>query len=118
AVARVIVASKVPVVSAIGHETDFTIADFVADLRAPTPSAAAEMVICTRQEVLDRIAAHREKMVQRLRYTMAMVARRLHQQGIDRAVTLLHRSINHRMQRVDDLQEHLRETMRARRENG
>src|SRR5947207_1603847 len=56
-VARVIAASKVPVVSAIGHETDFTIADFVADLRAPTPSAAAELVICTRQELLDRIAA-------------------------------------------------------------
>ena len=117
AVARNIAASKVPVVSAIGHETDFTIADFVADLRAPTPSAAAELVICTRQELLERIAAQREKIVQRLRYSLAMVARRLNQQGVDRATTLLHRSVNRRMQRVDDHQEHLRENMRTRLEN-
>ena len=61
-------ASRVPVISAVGHETDFTIADFVADLRAPTPSAAAELVICTRQELLERIAAQRDKLLQRLRY--------------------------------------------------
>ena len=55
AVARAIAASPIPVVSAIGHESDVTIADFVADLRAPTPSAAAEMIVITRQELLDRI---------------------------------------------------------------
>jgi exodeoxyribonuclease VII large subunit len=114
AVARNIAVSKVPVVSAIGHETDFTIADFVADLRAPTPSAAAELVICTRQELLERIAAHRDKMAQRLRYQMALAGRRLHQQGIDRATTLLHRSINRRMQRVDDVVDIMRENMRVR----
>src|SRR5262249_51821731 len=54
-VARAISESGVPVISAVGHETDFTIADFVADLRAPTPSAAAELVICTRQSVEDRL---------------------------------------------------------------
>src|SRR6202140_4623706 len=64
AVARAIAACSVPVISAVGHATDYTIADFVADLRAPTPSAAAEMVVCTRDELFDRIAAARAKAVQ------------------------------------------------------
>ncbi|MBV9507204.1 MAG: exodeoxyribonuclease VII large subunit, partial [Acidobacteriia bacterium] len=55
AVARAIAGSLVPTVSAVGHETDFTIADFVADLRAPTPSAAAELVVPLREELLERI---------------------------------------------------------------
>jgi len=55
AVARAIAASPIPVVSAIGHEIDFTISDFVADLRAPTPSAAAEILSANREEILDRL---------------------------------------------------------------
>ncbi len=55
AVARAIAASPVPVISAVGHETDFTIADFVADVRAPTPSAAAEMVVAAQDEFRARI---------------------------------------------------------------
>jgi exodeoxyribonuclease VII large subunit len=57
-VARAIAASPVPVLSAIGHEIDFTIADFVADLRAPTPSAAAEILAADRLEVLARLRQH------------------------------------------------------------
>ena len=62
AVARAIAGSKVPVVSAVGHEVDYTIADFVADLRAPTPSAAAELVVREKQAVVDSLAQLRARL--------------------------------------------------------
>ncbi|WP_152908948.1 exodeoxyribonuclease VII large subunit [Thermincola ferriacetica] len=62
-VARSIFASSIPVVSAVGHETDFTIADFVADLRAPTPSAAAELVAPNYLELVQRFAELQERLV-------------------------------------------------------
>jgi exodeoxyribonuclease VII large subunit len=112
AVARAIAACSAPVVSAVGHETDVTIADFVADLRAPTPSAAAELVVCTREELLDRIGVARAKATQGVRYRMAMLDRRLRQQGIDRALGVLHRRIGRGLQRVDELEYRMRDRMR------
>jgi exodeoxyribonuclease VII large subunit len=108
ALARAIAASPIPVVSAVGHETDVTIADFVADLRAPTPSAAAEMIVCTRQELMDRVDATAARVLQNMRYRLAVLARRLHEQAIGRAVSLLHRSLARRLQRIDDCGERLR----------
>jgi exodeoxyribonuclease VII large subunit len=112
-VARVIAACPVPLISAIGHETDFTISDFVADLRAPTPSAAAELVICTQQELLDQIRSSEHKLLQSIRYRLAMSARRLHERGVDRATTVLHRRIGRSLQRVDELEYAVRDRMRA-----
>jgi exodeoxyribonuclease VII large subunit len=113
AVARAIAACSVPVISAVGHETDITIADFVADLRAPTPSAAAELVVCTREEVFDRIGAARAKAAQAVRYRLAMLERRLRQQGIDRALGILHRRIGRGLQQTDEYGYRMRERVRA-----
>ena len=112
AVARAIAACAVPVVSAVGHETDVTIADFVADLRAPTPSAAAEMVVSTRQDLLERIQTCRTKATQAMRYRLAMLERRLRNQGVDRALGVLHRRVGRGMQRIDELEYRLRERVR------
>jgi exodeoxyribonuclease VII large subunit len=107
-VARLIAASNVPVISAIGHETDFTIADFVADLRAATPSAAAELVIPPRDQILDQFEVHEHKLLQGARYRLAMAARALHERGVERASSVLHRNVGRLQQRVDDLDYRLR----------
>ncbi len=112
AVARAIAACHVPLISAIGHETDYTIADFVADLRAPTPSAAAELVICTQQELIEQVGGTEHKLLQSVRYRLAMASRKLHERGVDRATTVLHRRIGRAFQRVDELEYAMRDRMR------
>ena len=112
-VARAIAACPVPVVSAIGHETDVTIADFVADLRAPTPSAAAELIVSTRDELLARIVNFRRHLEQAERYRLAMLRQELDQQGIQRTMSVFHRLVGRRMQRVDEQEYRLREHVRS-----
>jgi exodeoxyribonuclease VII large subunit len=114
AVARAVANCPVPVVSAIGHETDVTIADFVADLRAPTPSAAAEMIVGSREDLLGRLENTRARLIQLSRFRLATLARRLHEQAIGRATALLHRSLARRLQRVDDAGERMRAALRSR----
>jgi exodeoxyribonuclease VII large subunit len=105
--ARTIVASTVPVVSAVGHETDFTISDFVADRRAPTPSAAAEMVVPSLTEEVRMLRAHGERL-------LAAMLRRLGRER-DRLEGLIARPairrprdlLDTRQQRLDDLMRRL-----------
>lgn len=102
-VARAIVASKLPVVSAIGHETDFTIADFVADLRAPTPSAAAELITEAQHRVAERVEGQTARLERAVRFQMLHARQKMDSVLMDRAerrvVTALHRVT----QRLDDL---------------
>ncbi|MBA2817177.1 exodeoxyribonuclease VII large subunit [Candidatus Pantoea persica] len=75
-VARAIFASRIPVVSAVGHETDVTIADFVADLRAPTPSAAAEIVSKNQTELLRQLLSQQQLLEMAMDYYLAQQQRR------------------------------------------
>ena len=76
-VARAIARSRIPVISAVGHEIDFTIADFVADLRAPTPSAAAELVVAKKSELQEKLAALSSRILASARAMVAELRRRL-----------------------------------------
>src|SRR5262245_30645179 len=76
AVVRAIVASRAPVISAVGHETDVTLADLAADLRAPTPSAAALLVVGSRDEITQRLGADRRALARQMRLALAHARRR------------------------------------------
>jgi exodeoxyribonuclease VII large subunit len=111
-VARAIFRSPVPIISAVGHEVDFTIADFVADLRASTPSVAAEIVIKEEQALFDRVDNLRQRLVQNVLYLVQgrrQTVLNLSQHRIFQnfKIMLLHLS-----QRIDDLAERGREVFR------
>jgi len=103
ALARTVAASEIPVISAVGHETDFTIVDFVSDLRAPTPSAAAELVIRSRQGVEDQAAALQQRLERALRYRLLMGRQALTELAQHGAFGGIMGAIRQRQQKLDDL---------------
>jgi exodeoxyribonuclease VII large subunit len=101
--ARTVANSELPVISAVGHETDFTIIDFVADLRAPTPSAAAELVIRSRQEIEEQAETLYLRLARAMRYRMLMAKQTLTEAAQHGAFARMMDGINQRQQRLDDL---------------
>lgn len=114
AVARAIAASAIPVISGVGHETDFTIADFVADVRASTPSAAAEIVVQTRREFDKHIADLGDALVQQIRYRILVLSRRVHELAADRAFRRPLDLLRQARQRADEFTSRLGAALLAR----
>jgi len=102
ALARVIAGSELPIISAVGHETDFTIADFVADLRAATPSAAAELVISARQHLEEQIGSLARRLEHGIRYRLMLKRQRFQELGEHRAMVRVTDAIRRREQRLDE----------------
>ena len=102
-VARAIAASRLPVVSAIGHETDFTIADFAADLRAPTPSAAAELITESQHKIAEHLANQAHRLDRAVRFQILQAQQRLTRLPVSRAEFRVSALLRRASQRLDDL---------------
>jgi exodeoxyribonuclease VII large subunit len=101
--ARAIAASEIPVISAVGHETDFTIADFVADLRAPTPSAAAELVIESKRQLEEQVENLHRRLGRGARYQLQRIKLRLTELSQHGAFARMREALRRHEQRLDEL---------------
>ncbi|HEV2486694.1 MAG TPA: exodeoxyribonuclease VII large subunit [Terracidiphilus sp.] len=101
-VARAIVTSQLPVVSAIGHETDFTIADFASDLRAPTPSAAAELITEAQHKITEHLATQSHRLDRAARFHLMQIRERLTRLSLDRTESRISTLLYRAAQRLDD----------------
>jgi exodeoxyribonuclease VII large subunit len=106
--------SELPIISAIGHETDFTIADFVADLRAPTPSVAAELVTSALHNITDRIHTLDQRVYRAARYRLMHASHAFAGVGVDSILIRERDQIHRRQQRVDDLAVRMESQWRSR----
>jgi exodeoxyribonuclease VII large subunit len=113
-VARAIAASAIPVITGVGHETDFTIADFVADMRAPTPSAAAEIVLRSRQEFERHIADCQRQLVHHARYLLSERRHRVRDLQTHRGFRQMELLLRRRHQEIDELSSSLAVGLRLR----
>jgi exodeoxyribonuclease VII large subunit len=102
-VARAIVRSRKPVISAVGHEVDFTIADFVSDLRAPTPSVAAEIVIQSKDVLSQRVVQLENRLHGNIRYRLSTLRHFLASKVGSRGFAVAEAQVRRLAQRVDDL---------------
>ncbi len=101
-VARAIAASQLPVVCAVGHETDFTIADFSADLRAPTPSAAAELITEAQHKVAERVTSLEVRIERAVRFQLLHARQKIDSLHVERAEWRMSSLLNRLDQRLDD----------------
>ena len=113
ALARAIAACRTPVVSAIGHETDFTIADFVADLRAPTPSAAAELISPDQFSIRERIGARQRRLQQQFTWILGHASQRLDHALLRLAAQRPERQLQRQQQDLQRLQDRLQRPLQA-----
>lgn len=113
-VVRAVAACRTPVISAVGHEVDTALCDFAADLRAPTPSAAAELAVPDREEVLREISGFRERMEALLLHRLAAARSEVEDIRGRMHPRRLSRRINERMQRLAEHEEMLRRAALAR----
>jgi exodeoxyribonuclease VII large subunit len=104
-VARAIFQSEVPIISAVGHETDFTIADFVADMRAPTPTAAAELAVPHIDELMERLLQRKTRMLQSMNSLYRYEKQRLDRVQKSYAFRYPQRLYEQKLEQVDKLTE-------------
>lgn len=110
-VARAIFESIIPIISAVGHETDFTIADFVADLRAPTPTAAAELAVPHLEELLERLTVTKGRMIRAINERVALEKKHLQHLQKSYAFRYPRQLVNQKEQELDRLLDKLSKEM-------